>query len=200
MGAHARWWMQHIDGVTVPLMCLLGLVALVGVVIQARLGNVQCAVRAVILVAGTQLTVETLKHVIHRADGAANTSPSGHTSLVLSLALVAIALWPQKFIRIAVFTLAAFVAYGTIIGGWHTPGDVIAASAIAGCWRVLTGTIAMQPILPMFWAAAFGMFLAAMGFHLRQIDIPTAILSGFAVLGSLLAALIVGSGHDGGIQ
>lgn len=109
------------------------------------------AVQVVILVGGANLTTQLLKHAVwgrpdltERVGSAANSLPSGHTT-VAATAAAALLLVVPRAARPPVAVLAAgYVAVtglSTMIGGWHRPSDVIAAITVVLAWAGLATVV-----------------------------------------------------------
>jgi membrane-associated phospholipid phosphatase len=112
------------------------------------------ALLTMLLVVGSNLTTEVLKHLVltrplfDPADPLPfNTLPSGHTTVALSVGvaftLVAATRW-----RLPVAVLGA--VYGgttgvaTMSAGWHRPSDAVAACLVVAGWTALVGAIAVR--------------------------------------------------------
>ena len=112
------------------------------------------ALLTMLLVVGSNLTTEVLKHAIfsrplHDPSDPLpfNTLPSGHTTVALSVG-VAFALVAPARLRVVVAVIGA--VYGgatgvaTMSAGWHRPSDAVAACLVVGAWTALTGAIAVR--------------------------------------------------------
>ncbi|PUB24063.1 PAP2 superfamily protein [Promicromonospora sp. AC04] len=120
----------------------LGLAA--AVILALARGRWWLAGQVVILVAGSNLTTQVLKHVvldrpplldIARAD--INTLPSGHTTVAASIAAGLLIAVPRRWRPVvavagAVYTGATGVS--TLVGQWHRPSDVVAAILVVLAW------------------------------------------------------------------
>jgi len=118
----------------------LGLVSTVGVltavavlagtaVVRDRAGR---GSRAAVVVA-VVLCAQTLKAVLPRVGAEENSLPSGHVTVVASLAVGALLVLPPVLRPLAVVVGSALVAgtgIATMIAGWHRPSDVAAALAV----------------------------------------------------------------------
>ena len=141
LGDSAVAWMKMVDVLTSVTMLSVGL-CLVGCTTVALLrGRFALAAGAVVLIVGANVTTQVLKYkVFERTDDVSNSSPSGHTTVSLSIAvaavLVAPAVWRWVLIPAAGF-VATFVAAGTIVGHWHRPSDVVAAAGVVLAWTGL---------------------------------------------------------------
>jgi len=99
------------------------------------------AVGAVVLVAGSNLTTEFLKHdLLTRPSlgyGDLNSLPSGHTTVAASMAMAALLVVPSGGRWLVAVTGSVGVAVtgvGTVVAGWHRPSDVVAGLAVALVW------------------------------------------------------------------
>lgn len=99
---------------------------------------------AVALVAGAMATTEIMKHhVLDRPSygyGYSNSLPSGHTTIVASLALAGLLVIPRKgrwIVGLAGSVGIAITGVGTVVAGWHRPSDVVAALAVTFGWGAL---------------------------------------------------------------
>jgi len=100
---------------------------------------------AAVAVVGANVTTQLLKvYVFERPDllslGAPNSLPSGHTTVVASVALgLAIVAPPALRLVTAVAGLTASLVVGTatIVAGWHRLSDVVAALLVAAAWTAI---------------------------------------------------------------
>lgn len=108
---------------------------------------------AVTVTSAAIVSAEVVKHLTPRPDlaleltlmvdnGAANTFPSGHATIVtalgLSLILVAAPRW-RPWIASVAFACISLVACSTVIADWHRPSDAIGGMALATTWMALAG-------------------------------------------------------------
>jgi hypothetical protein len=133
------------------------------------------ALGAVVLVGGANLTTQILKHdLFTRPDLSVgpNSLPSGHTTVALSIALAAVIVAPSAWrstVAVGVSATATLVGVATVLGRWHRPSDVIAATFVCLVW------------------AAFGLLVAVLVRH------PLGLArSASAHVGALLGASLVG--------
>ena len=106
--------------------------------------RIAAAAAAMVLVAGANVTTQVLKYdVLTRPDigfGDANSLPSGHTTVAVSLALAGVLVAPAAW-RSLVALLgsggATLIGAGTVVGRWHRPGDVVAGVAVCLIWAAL---------------------------------------------------------------
>jgi hypothetical protein len=112
-------------------------------------GRLAAAVGAVVLVAGADMTTQVLKRwVFERSpdlSGLPPSLPSGHTTVALSLGLAALVVTsgPLRALLVPLVAAAAtLVGGGTVIGGWHRPADVLAATAVCLAWSAVALAVA----------------------------------------------------------
>ncbi len=120
----------------------LGLAA--AVVLALARGRWWLAGQVVILVAGSNLTTQVLKHMvldrpalldIARAD--VNTFPSGHTTVAASVAAGLLIAVPRRWrpvVAVAGTVYTGATGISTLIGQWHRPSDVVAAVLVVLAW------------------------------------------------------------------
>jgi membrane-associated phospholipid phosphatase len=122
-----------------------GLMGLLCIGVAFRRGRAWTAVAAAVVLVGTGVTAQTLKHVLDQPryapwlpwDPTANEWPSGHATAAMTLALCAVMVAPSAWR--AVTALVAWcatvgLAYATLALTWHYPSDVLAGLLIAGVW------------------------------------------------------------------
>lgn len=141
------------------------------------------AIAAVVLVAGANVTTQLLKNdVLQRPDlghGVLNSLPSGHTTVVASVALAAL-LVAGRGMRTFVAGLGGFAVTltgaSTIVAGWHRPSDVLSGLAICLAWGAaavfvlalrrpsgLHGRHGAPTLVSLLGAAAAGLVLVVTG-------------------------------------
>jgi PAP2 superfamily len=112
---------------------------------------------AVLLVGGSALTSELLKHrLLVRPDfghGTLNSLPSGHTTVAASIAAVAVLVCPRRLRPVVALGGVAYaVATGlaVVAAGWHRPADVMAAYAVVLAWSAVCGAlvVGLSPHIP----------------------------------------------------
>jgi membrane-associated phospholipid phosphatase len=127
-------------------------VVLAGCVVLALVRRrVAAAVAAMVLVAGANVTTQVLKYdVLTRPDiglGTANSLPSGHTTVAVSLALAGVLVAPaglRSLVALVGSGGATLIGAGTVVGRWHRPGDVVAGVAVCLLWAaVALGVLAL---------------------------------------------------------
>lgn len=104
---------------------------------------------AVITFAGANLTTQVIKALWDRPELGlyetyGNSWPSGHTTLAAGAAFAVLLLLPARWrgpaaLSGGVFT--AFMAWGTLMTGWHRPSDTVAAICVSAVWYVLVETV-----------------------------------------------------------
>lgn len=121
-----------------------GLGLAVAVVLALARGRWWLATQVAILVVGSNLTTQLLKHAVldrpalldvARAD--VNTLPSGHTTVAASVAAGLLVAVPRRWRPVVAVAGAAYTAatgVSTLIGQWHRPSDVVAAVLIVLAW------------------------------------------------------------------
>jgi len=134
------------------------------------------ALGAAVVIGGADLTTQFLKKdlLTHVDLGPGpNSLPSGHTTVALSIALAAVMVAPSAWravVAIGVSATAALVGVALVLGRWHRPSDVVAATFVCLVW------------------AAIGMLTAALVRH----PAPVAARAVPVHLGSLIGASLVG--------
>jgi membrane-associated phospholipid phosphatase len=120
----------------------LGLAA--AVILALVRGRWWLAAQVAILVAGSNLTTQVLKHAVldrpalldvPRAD--INTLPSGHTTVAASIAVGLLIAVPRRWRPVVAVAGAAYTGatgVSTLIGQWHRPSDVVAALIVVLAW------------------------------------------------------------------
>jgi membrane-associated phospholipid phosphatase len=101
------------------------------------------ALGAVVIIGGADLTTQILKNDLFRrvdVGQGPNSLPSGHTTVALSIALAAVIVAPSAWrstVAIGVSATAALVGVALVLGRWHRPSDVIAATFVCVVWAAL---------------------------------------------------------------
>jgi membrane-associated phospholipid phosphatase len=120
----------------------LGLAA--AVILALARGRWWLAAQVAILVAGSNLTTQVLKHAvldrpalldIPRPD--INTLPSGHTTVAASVAAGLLIAVPRRWRPVVALAGAAYTGatgVSTLVGQWHRPSDVVAAILVVLAW------------------------------------------------------------------
>jgi hypothetical protein len=176
----------------------LGLAA--AVILALVRGRWWLAAQVAILVAGSNLTTQVLKHVVldrpalldvARAD--INTLPSGHTTVAASVAAGLLIAVPRRWRPVVAVAGAAYTGatgVSTLIGQWHRPSDVVAAVLVVLAWSAGVCALSSSSSLD---AARSGLDRASSG-------AAGLLLVGAAGIGALaLGALGSVGGYDWGL-
>lgn len=181
------------SSVEAELLSALGLVsigtALLAVLILVFLGLIRGKIRTamgiIFLVGASNISAQILKHLVltrpDTIDQLPNSLPSGHTTLIISLGISAIAVAPASFKYLAVFAaslLGTATGASTVVAGWHRPADVFAALALA------------------FFFASLVTFLLRWKNSYRPGNTASAALAGALVAGLIL--VVIGVRPTGG--
>ena len=104
------------------------------------------AVAAAATVVGANVTTQALKHWLVRPDllglDSVNSFPSGHVTVVSSLAAGALLVMPrraQPTVAVLGVVATAVTAVATVALGWHRPSDVIGAVGVVTAWAAIAG-------------------------------------------------------------
>lgn len=166
---------EGLDLVSVGSVAASLLVCVALAVLRRRL---DLALGALVVIGGADLSTQLLKnHLFTRVDlvHGRNSLPSGHTTVALSIALAAVIVAPPAWrwtVAIGVSATASLVGVALVLGRWHHPADVIAATFVC-----------------VLWAAA-GMLVAAL------VRPRPPVLEGG---GSVHAAALIGASMVGGL-
>jgi hypothetical protein len=107
------------------------------------------ALGAATLIAGANVTTQILKlDLFTRPDlsHGANSLPSGHTTVALSIALAAVIVAPSAWrstVAIGVSATATFVGVALVLSRLHRPSDVIAATFVCLMWAAVGLSVAV---------------------------------------------------------
>jgi len=141
------------------------------------------ALGAVVIIGGADLTTQILKNDLFRrvdVGQGSNSLPSGHTTVALSIALAAVTVAPsawRSMVAIGVSATAALVGVALVLGRWHRPSDVIAATFVCVVW------------------AAVGLLAAALVRHRPPVVAPKVSVHVGALIGaSMVGGLLVSWG------
>ncbi len=117
---------------------VLAVIAITAVAAMRR--RVDLAVAALVLVAGANMTTQALKRGLDRPDlgwGTLNSFPSGHVTVVASVAVAALMvspLWLRGLLVLPAVAAVGLTAVATVVAGWHRPSDVVGAVLVAVVW------------------------------------------------------------------
>lgn len=101
------------------------------------------ALGATVVVGGAYSTTDFLQHGLFTRPGLtpeANGLPSQHATVALSLALAAVIVAPSAWrcvLATGVSAASSLVAVALVLGRWHRPSDVIAATFVCLLWAAL---------------------------------------------------------------
>jgi len=167
-------------------------------VVAVLRGRIVLAVGAVVVIAGSNVTTQLLKHsVLDRADvglGTLNSLPSGHTTVVASAVgaslLVAPRVW-KPLIALAGGFATTLTGASTIVAGWHRPSDVVAALAVCLVWTAGVALLLRGPAVPVAGTVA-GVVVGCIGALLFLVAVgvrPVLGWDGFVQSGLVLGAV-----------
>lgn len=107
-------------------------------------GNIALAIGAGVVVAGSNITTQVLKHgLLERPDlglGTLNSLPSGHTTVAASAVGAALLVAPRParpLIAVGGGLVVTLTGASTVVAGWHRPSDVFAALAVSLLWTAV---------------------------------------------------------------
>jgi membrane-associated phospholipid phosphatase len=169
------------EGLTWVSVGSVGLSLLACVMLALVRRRLDLALGAVALIGGANVTTQILKHdLFTRLDPSLgpNSLPSGHTTVALSIALAAVIVAPSTWrstVAVGASATATLVGVATVLGRWHLPSDVIAATFVCVVW------------------AAVGLLVAALVRQRPPIPVRSASVHVGAVhVGALIGASMVG--------
>jgi hypothetical protein len=159
----------------------VGLSLLTCITLAAVRNRFDLALGALVTIGGANLTTQILKHDVFpqlSLAPAPNGLPSGHTTVALSIALAAVIVAPPAWrstVAIGVSATATLVGVALVLGRYHRPSDVIAASFVCLGW------------------AAVGLLAAALvrdrpPVPARHVSVHLGALIGSSVVGGLLVS------------
>jgi membrane-associated phospholipid phosphatase len=121
--------------------------------VAARRSRPELGAAAAATVGGANLTTQALKHWLDRPDllglGHANSFPSGHVTVVASLAagaLLVSARRAQPAVAVAGVAATAVAAVATVALGWHRPSDVVGSVGVVAAWTALAAAWAVGKV------------------------------------------------------
>jgi membrane-associated phospholipid phosphatase len=147
----------HVGGLVATVLnavSVLSVVAATGAIgfIALMRGRVLLAAVATLMVVGANATTQLLKVVTERPDlgidmaraAAGNSLPSGHTTVIASVAVALVLVLPAAVRGVAALVgaaVAALTGVATLSAGWHRPSDAVAAFLVVGAWAALAGLV-----------------------------------------------------------
>ncbi len=166
------------------------------VVVSVLRGRVALAVGAVVVIAGSNVTTQVLKHtLLDRPDlglGTLNSLPSGHTTVVAgavgALLLVAPRAW-RPLVALGGGFATTVTGASTIVAGWHRPSDVVAALAVALVWTAGVALLLRGPASPIAGTTA-GAVVGCVAAMLLLVAIGVRPVTGWD--GFVEAAMVLG--------
>lgn len=182
----------------------LAVTTLVIALIALSRRRVWVAVAAVGLIGAANVTTQVLKDLLVRPDltpgfglggSAANSLPSGHTTVAMSAAVALVLVVPPRLrgaTALAGGAYAALTGVATLSAGWHRPSDAMAACLVVGFWACVAGlglvAVAGRPGRPgvphvlsgsLLWIVTVALLvvgLVGMGVSAATIDGPLEVL------------------------
>ena len=139
--AHEAFW-RVLDTIHVATIALAACVA---ILVALRRGRRDLVPVVLLTFGGANVTTFVLKPLLARADplggeavrGIDVAFPSGHSTVAMSFALVAVMVAPRRWrpwVAAAGATYAATVGVGTVLTTWHYPSDVVGGFLVATAW------------------------------------------------------------------
>jgi membrane-associated phospholipid phosphatase len=133
--------LRHV--VSVPSIAVAVIVL---VTIAVKRSSAELGVAAAATVVGANVTTQALKRWLDRPDllglGGANSFPSGHVTVIASLAagaLLVSARRAQPTVAVAGVAATAVAAAATLALGWHRPSDIVGAVGVVAAWAAVAG-------------------------------------------------------------
>ncbi|MEO8555177.1 MAG: phosphatase PAP2 family protein [Actinomycetota bacterium] len=167
---------RFLEGLSWVSFGSVGLALLACVMLALVRRRFDLALGAAILIGGANVTTQFLKYdFFTRPDLTVgpNSLPSGHTTVAMSIAFAAVMVAPSALrstVAIGAAAAGTLVGVATVLGRWHRPSDVIAATFVCVIW------------------AAVGLLAAAMVRHRPSAPSHNASVH----VGALIGASIVG--------
>ena len=164
------------DGLTLVSVGSVAVSLLVCVALAVVQRRFDLALGAVVVIGGADLTTQILKKGLFPSldlGHGPNSLPSGHTTVALSIALAAVIVAPSAWrstVAIGVSATASLVGVALVLGRWHRPSDVLAATFVC-----------------LVWAAA-GLLTAALVRRRQPASAPSVSVH----VGALIGASVVG--------
>jgi membrane-associated phospholipid phosphatase len=198
-------------GVTVGVVAVVLLGCLVVAYVRGRL---RLGIIAVGVVVGANVSTEVLKHLVfsrpHLGHGWANSLPSGHATVVTSLALAALLVSPRSWrgvVGVGASVAVTVAGVGTVIANWHRPSDVVAAFAVCLVWGALgLAAVSLEPAFAPRaesprahpFALLTGLALGAAAFlevgvrpedRTRDLIVHVIVMVGIAIAGAVIVGI-----------
>lgn len=130
-----------VSGVGLDVAIILALVLALTALVRVRPDQL---VLLAVVVGGANATTQVLKHVLIErpalVESTTNTLPSGHVTLVTSVALALTLMsygWASRALVVLGTAAALFMGSAVVIAGWHRPSDSVAAWLVCGCFAAL---------------------------------------------------------------
>jgi len=161
----------------------LSLLACVTLAVVRR--RLDLALGAVVVIGGANVTTQILKYdLFARLDlgHGPDRLPSGHTTVALSIALAAVIVAPARWrstVAIGVSATATLVGLALVLGRWHRPSEVVAATFVCLVWAAV-GMLVAAVLRPRPPAPARGAS--------RQVEVRAGALIGASLVGGLLVS------------
>jgi membrane-associated phospholipid phosphatase len=138
---------RDIAGVLNDLTIGVSIAVLVaGMAVALVRGQLSHAIAAAVLVGGANVTTQVLKHGLltrpHLGYEWTNSLPSGHTTVVVSVAMALLLVVPgiSRWLLVLIGSVGAtIVGVGVVVAAWHRPSDVLASLAVCLTWAGLVG-------------------------------------------------------------
>ncbi len=179
--------------VSVPSVVIIMVLAAVVALCRRRY---VLGLRAVIVVAGTVLSVQGLKHyLLYRpslgiTNLLGNSFPSGHTAAAAAATVALIMVVPHRWRSPIAWVGALFTSVmglSTLVNGWHHGSDVVASVLVAGTWALAlspleTGRRTSGAGVQWGWVLSWALFGV-----------------GVAILGAATVAVALSSAFRGGV-
>jgi membrane-associated phospholipid phosphatase len=133
---HVRWhspWSVATNLVTLPASFLLSLVIVAA--LSRRLGLALLACVAVEVICKETLTRPALYHGFGHIEPFDSSFPSGHALRTVLIAVAVASVWPRLTPAASAWATASVVLL--LLGGWHTPSDLVGGVGLGGLAAVV---------------------------------------------------------------
>ena len=188
--------------VAVASVVLLGGAILFAAVVRKQPG---LAMAAAAVIAGANVTTQVLKAALERPGllrlGEGNTFPSGHATLAMSLALVALLVVPISVRGVVALVGALFAASVgvALTSGFHRPSDVVAGFAVAVAWAASVAWARKGELLSSGGPTRVASVLVATGGALFALTFAGVIVLAIARRRGPLGAVHHGAAYAGSV-